>query len=60
MGERDVLWEKFVKTHDPAVREEIILQNIPLVRHILGRLAIPVMSEETYSELVGQGIFGRR
>jgi RNA polymerase sigma factor for flagellar operon FliA len=58
MGEREDLWERFVKTRDASLREEIILQNIPLVRHILGRLAIPMLSEETYNDLVGQGILG--
>ncbi len=58
MSERDELWEKYVESCDPAVREEIILQNVPLVRHILSRLAIPVLSEEAYGDLVSQGILG--
>jgi RNA polymerase sigma factor for flagellar operon FliA len=58
MSERDDLWKQFVKTRDPALRDEIILQNIPLVRHIMARLAIPVLSEETYNDLMGQGIVG--
>jgi RNA polymerase sigma factor for flagellar operon FliA len=58
MSERDELWEKYVESHDPTVREEIILQNVPLVRHILSRLAIPVLSEEAYGDLVSQGILG--
>jgi RNA polymerase sigma factor for flagellar operon FliA len=40
------------------LREEIILQNIPLVRHILKRLAIPTLSDELYEDLEGQGIVG--
>lgn len=58
MCERDDLWEQYAESRDPALREEIILQNVPLVRHILGRLAIPVLSEEAYSDLVSQGILG--
>lgn len=58
MGKRDDLWTQYAQTHDPAVREEIILENIPLVRHVLGRLAIPSLSEETYQDLMGQGIVG--
>jgi RNA polymerase sigma factor for flagellar operon FliA len=58
MNERDELWQQYTESRDPALREEIILQNIPLVRHILGRLAIPVLSEEAYSDLVSQGILG--
>ncbi len=58
MSERDDLWEQYAVTGDPALREEIILQNVPLVRHILGRLAIPMLTEEAYSDLVSQGILG--
>jgi RNA polymerase sigma factor for flagellar operon FliA len=58
MDERDDLWVKYMKTRDPALREEIIVQNMPLVRHIMGRLAIPVLTEDAYSDLVGQGILG--
>jgi RNA polymerase sigma factor for flagellar operon FliA len=58
MGKRDELWERYMESRDPALREEIILQNVPLVRHILGRLAIPVISNEIYTDLMGQGILG--
>ena len=58
MGYRDDLWGEYVKTRDPRVREEIILQNIPLVRHVLGRLAVPALSDDAYRDLVGQGILG--
>jgi RNA polymerase sigma factor for flagellar operon FliA len=58
MSERDELWEQYAVSRDPSLRDEIILQNVPLVRHILGRLAIPVLSEEAYSDLVSQGILG--
>lgn len=58
MGHRDDLWDEYVNTRDPVVREELILQNIPLVRHVLGRLAVPALSDDTYRDLVGQGILG--
>jgi RNA polymerase sigma factor for flagellar operon FliA len=58
MGARDELWDRYAKTGDPALREEIILQNVPLVRHILRNLAIPTLSDEAYHDLEGQGILG--
>jgi RNA polymerase sigma factor for flagellar operon FliA len=58
MGAREELWQRYIETRDPALREEIILQNIPLVRHILKRLAIPTLSDELYQDLEGQGIVG--
>ena len=58
MGAREELWQRYSETRDPAIREEIILQNIPLVRHILKRLAIPTLTDELYHDLEGQGIVG--
>jgi RNA polymerase sigma factor for flagellar operon FliA len=58
MDERDDLWDQYATSRDPALREAIIIQNLPLVRHIVGRLAIPVLNGETYWDLVGHGILG--
>lgn len=58
MGAREELWQRYTETRDPTLREEIILENIPLVRHILRRLAIPTLSDELYRDLEGQGIVG--
>jgi len=58
MGERKDLWKQYEITRDPALRKEIIEQNVPLVRYVLGRLSIPVLDEEVYDDLVGQGILG--
>jgi RNA polymerase sigma factor for flagellar operon FliA len=58
MSDCNDVWEQYVKTGDPALRDEIILRNMPLVHHILGRLAIPTLNEETYHDLVGQGVLG--
>lgn len=55
---RDELWNQYMQTRDPGVREEIILQNIPLVRHVLKRLAIPTLTDDTYHDLMSQGILG--
>lgn len=58
MSDCSDLWEQYEITGDPDLRDEIIVRNIPLVHHILGRLAIPTLNEETYHDLVGQGILG--
>ncbi len=58
MGRRDELWDQYVKSGDPVLREKIIVHNIPLVRHVLSRLAIPMLNDETYNDLVSQGIVG--
>ena len=33
-------WERFLATGDAASREELILQHTPLVKYVIGRLAI--------------------
>jgi RNA polymerase sigma factor for flagellar operon FliA len=58
MGRRDDLWDQYVKTRDSAVRGEIIVQNLPLVRYVLGRLAIPALDDDVYNDLASQGILG--
>ena len=58
MEERENLWKQYAETLDPTLREEIIVQNVPLVRYVLGRLTIPSLDEEVYDDLVSQGILG--
>jgi RNA polymerase sigma factor for flagellar operon FliA len=58
MKEREDLWKQYAETCDPALREEIIVQNVPLVRYVLGRLTIPALDAEVYEDLVSQGILG--
>lgn len=58
MSERDDLWNQYTKTSSPALREKIILQNVPLVRYVMGRLALPELGIDVYNDLVSQGILG--
>lgn len=51
-----MLWARYASTHDTAVREEIILRYVPLVRFVLGRLGIERGAE--YEDLASQGLLG--
>lgn len=50
------LWIRYSQTHDAALREEIILRYVPLVRYVMGRLGIERSSD--YDDLASQGLLG--
>lgn len=54
----DELWQKFTTTHDPAAREQLILQYAPLVRYVVGRMAVTLPATVDQDDLYGYGIIG--
>ena len=52
------LWSKYRETHDPLIREKIILQYAPYVKYIAGRIAMGLPSNVEIEDLYGYGIFG--
>jgi RNA polymerase sigma factor for flagellar operon FliA len=58
MDNKTELWEEYMETRDPSVRDELIVENLPLVRYVLGRLTLPPMDDEIYNDLLGQGVLG--
>ncbi len=52
------LIHQYCATHDPALREEIILRHIPLVHYVLGRLGISPSLGADYEDAVSQGLLG--
>jgi RNA polymerase sigma factor FliA len=52
------LLEKYYKTHDPALRETIILHFVPMVHFVLGRLGISRSTSDDYDDLESQGVMG--
>jgi len=52
------LFETFLKTRDPALREELILRHVPLVHYTLGRMGISSSLGMEYEDLVNQGLLG--
>jgi RNA polymerase sigma factor for flagellar operon FliA len=47
-----------VYASDPVGREQLILQNIPLVHHVVGRLAIGMPGVVDREDLVAHGVIG--
>ncbi|MCE1252999.1 MAG: FliA/WhiG family RNA polymerase sigma factor [Anaerolineae bacterium] len=52
------LVDQYYKTHEPALREAVILHFIPLVHFVLGRLGISRSTSDDYDDLQSQGVMG--
>lgn len=57
-AEKEKLWESYQKSPTPALREQIILEYVSLVKVVAGRLSMYLGYNVEYDDLVGYGIFG--
>lgn len=57
-AEKDKLWESYQKNPSSELREQIILEYVPLVKVVAGRLSMYLGYNVEYDDLVGYGIFG--
>ncbi|ADL43193.1 RNA polymerase, sigma 28 subunit, FliA/WhiG subfamily [Caldicellulosiruptor obsidiansis OB47] len=53
-----LLWEKFIKTKDPKIKEQLIIKYMPLVKLVAGRMAIYFGGNVEYDDLVSYGSIG--
>ncbi len=49
---------KWLTTHDPSYREELVLRYVALVHFVLGRLGVSQNTTPEYEDLVSQGLLG--
>ena len=54
----DKNWEAYNKTKDPEARERLILEYLPIVKIVAGRLAVRFHGHVEMDDLVSYGIFG--
>lgn len=52
------LWERYIASRDPRLREELILQYAPLVKYVMGRLAISLPAILDYEDILSFGTIG--
>jgi RNA polymerase sigma factor for flagellar operon FliA len=52
------LWRKYIQTRDPKVREQIVLQYAPLVKYVLGRMALVLPTVLEPDDVLSYGIVG--
>lgn len=55
---RNSLWEEYIRTRSPKLREQLIIEYSGLVKIVAGRLGIYLGYTVDYDDLVGYGIFG--
>ena len=55
---RDKLWSAYAKKRDPETREALIMEYVPLVKVVSGRLSMYLGYTVEYDDLVSYGIFG--
>src|ERR1700733_7555442 len=52
------LWKAFKDSHDPNLRERLILHYSPLVKYVAGRAGVGLPPNIEQADLVSYGIFG--
>jgi RNA polymerase sigma factor for flagellar operon FliA len=52
------LWNNYIASHDPRVREQIIVQYAPLVKYVVGRLAINLPTVIDSDDVISYGTIG--
>ncbi|MEE8421790.1 MAG: FliA/WhiG family RNA polymerase sigma factor [Dehalococcoidia bacterium] len=52
------LWARYLKRRAPAIREQLILQYAPLVKYVMGRLAISLPAILDYEDILSAGTIG--
>lgn len=52
------LWDRYITTRDPGFRSDLILQYSPLVKYVMGRLAISLPAIVDYEDILSFGTIG--
>ena len=55
---REKLWTSYSKMRSPEIREQLIMEYVPLVKLVAGRLSMYLGYTVEYEDLVSYGIFG--
>lgn len=58
LDNKERLWIEYSHKKSSVIREQIIIEYVPLVKVVAGRLSIYLGSNVEYDDLVSYGIFG--
>jgi RNA polymerase sigma factor for flagellar operon FliA len=53
-----VLWQKYTAKPDHATREKLIMEYLPLVKYVVGRMAVTLPPTVDADDLMGYGVMG--
>ncbi len=56
--ELEALWARLCATHDPALRERMIVQYAPLVKYVVGRMAVSMPGVLSSEDIISYGTIG--
>lgn len=56
--EDELLWQRYVDSHDPIGKEAIVCRYLPLVKYVVARMAVAPPSGMDYEDLVSFGTMG--
>ncbi len=56
--EQQELWEQYLADGDPQVREKLLLNYLPLVKYVAGKMMATLPSSVDYDDLVSAGVVG--
>lgn len=54
----ETLWQRYRETGDPQARETLIVEHLPLVKYVAGRIKVRAPRHVEMDDLVGWGILG--
>ena len=57
-SELESLWARLCATRDPALREQMIVQYAPLVKYVVGRMAVSMPGLLASEDIIGYGTIG--
>lgn len=52
------IWQEYIKTREPALKERLVLEHLGLVKYLAGRLAVNAPPAITQDDLEGYGVIG--
>lgn len=52
------LWEEYSQTHNPELKNELMLKYFPMVKYVAGKMMISLPSCVEYDDLVSAGMWG--
>lgn len=52
------VWQSFKRSHDPELREQLILRYASLVKYVAGRIAVGLPRTVEFDDLLSWGVFG--
>ncbi|MDR1705616.1 MAG: FliA/WhiG family RNA polymerase sigma factor [Clostridiales bacterium] len=58
MAGNDKLWDTYIKTKDPQLREKLILEYVPLVKILAGKQAMRFFGHVEMEDMISYGTFG--